>query len=187
MELGDRVTLPLSKKIMPNRFFKAPMSEHLATFNFEDSSRRGKITKELITLYGAWGEGEIGMIISGNVMIHRDHLESTHNIVVEASTDDENRANLKEMAVAAKRHGSLLVAQIGHPGRQTPSDLQPHPVSSSNVPPHYSETIPHPLSAKEIQETVQRFADAAKVLRDCGWDGVELHAAHGYLLSLKFL
>lgn len=75
--LGQPVTFPFSKKTAKNRVMKSAMSERLATFSSDDPRKRGQPTEELIRLYETWATGEIGIIVTGNIQIKKDHLEAT--------------------------------------------------------------------------------------------------------------
>ncbi|TEY66788.1 hypothetical protein BOTCAL_0132g00210 [Botryotinia calthae] len=96
----------------------------------------------------------------------------------------------KQLARAAKQHGSLVVGQVGHPGRQKLKILQPGPISASDVQlvMHKlgSFTKPHPLSRNEIHDIICCFVHASVCLQKAGYDGTQLHAAHGYLLDQYF-
>lgn len=169
---------------------KSATSERLATFDPENTFDRGKPTDELINLFRVWGQGEIGIIVTGNIMVHRSHIESAGAIILDQDILTDYTPSLRRLARAAKAHGSLLIGQLSHPGRQTSWSLQPHPVSASDVrlvlesgggPVRHGK--PRPLLEGEIHELVTRFVWAARVLYRAGFDGVQIHAAHGYLIG----
>jgi 2,4-dienoyl-CoA reductase-like NADH-dependent reductase (Old Yellow Enzyme family) len=81
--------------------------------------------------------------------------------------------DLAKVARAAKAHGSLLLGQLNHPGRQGLSTVQPHLVSASDVP-LGTGPAPVPLTQKGIDDLIKRFAYAAEVLYHAGFDGVEV-------------
>ncbi len=92
------------------------------------------------------------------------------------------------MAVEGKRHGSVFLAQLSHPGRQTTAEMQPDPVSASDIPmskQHFGIrwNRPHAASESEIRTLVASFVRGAVYLEAAGFDGIQLHAAHGYLLA----
>lgn len=99
----------------------------------------------------------------------------------------ERTTAYKKMAKGAKAHGSLYITQLSHGGRQVPSIIQEHPVSASDVQLGMSMGMmfnkPTPLTVDQIKGIVDDFAYAAKYAYDTGSDGVQLHAAHGYLLA----
>ena len=94
----------------------------------------------------------------------------------------------RDMATASKQHGSLVLGQVSHPGRQTEIRLQANPVSASDVQLE-GEVFgmrfakPHAASKDEIAHIIQAFTHAAEFLHKAGYDGIELHGAHGYLLA----
>jgi 2,4-dienoyl-CoA reductase-like NADH-dependent reductase (Old Yellow Enzyme family) len=190
--LGQPLEFPNSKRVAINRFLKASMSEKLATFDEHDLSARGIPGKELENLYRKWGEGQWGVILTGNVMIDPGHLEGAHNTIIpiDALFEGERFEGYKAMAAAAKSHGSLLVAQVGHPGRQTPESLQKHPISASDIQlvtaalaPGFTYGKPRSATQDDIDSIIKAFTHAAVYPEKAGVDGIELHGAHGYLLA----
>ncbi|KAI0203654.1 NADH:flavin oxidoreductase/NADH oxidase [Astrocystis sublimbata] len=188
--LGQRLHFDFSGKTAPNRFLKAAMSERLASWDGKDLTKRGIPSKELINVYRRWGEGALGLILTGNVMLYPDELEAPGNPIIPGDTpfSGERFEGFKELATQAKAHGSLIVAQVSHPGRQVPESIQPHPVSASDVQLEgavlgLTFAKPRALEKSGIKEIVDRFAHAAEFLHKAGYDGIELHGAHGYLLA----
>jgi 2,4-dienoyl-CoA reductase-like NADH-dependent reductase (Old Yellow Enzyme family) len=164
---------------LPNRLVKAAMTEGLA-------DPLGLPTKELETLYRRWGEGGVGLQISGNVQIDRQHLERPGNVIIDRDLSAEECDRFKAWTTAAKSSGSHIWMQISHAGRQTQRVVNPHPKAPSAVRLRMSKGffgLPVALTEKEILELVDRFAVAAKVAKETGFNGVQIHAAHGYLLS----
>lgn len=188
--LGEALAFPFSKRIAINRFLKSAMSERLATFDSNDISARGIPLPELITLYRRWGEGGWGQLLTGNVMIDPAHLEAAGNPVIPADApfEGERFEAFKALAASAKAHGSLILAQVSHPGRQTTVDVQPNPISASNVQlvasgVGKSHGLPRPATTQDIAQVIEGFAHAAEYLEKAGFDGIQLHGAHGYLLA----
>ena len=178
ISLSDTLTLPCGA-ILPNRIAKAAMTEGMATPD-------GLPTPELERLYGLWSDGGAGMLLSGNIQIDRDHLERPGNVVIDREADDAMRAALKSWAQAATRNGNHFWAQISHAGRQTQSNVNAHPKAPSAVKlglPGGQFGEPVALTIEEIEDLVDRFALAAKTCQAAGFTGVQIHAAHGYLLS----
>lgn len=177
-ELARPLTLPCGA-ILPNRIAKAAMTEGMATPD-------GRATPELDRLYGLWSDGGAAMLLSGNVIIDKDHLERPGNIVIDRPPDADAMARLTRLAAAATRNGNHFWAQISHAGRQTQTNVNPHPKSPSDVKlglPGGQFGQPVPLTAEEIADLVARFAVAATACRQAGFTGVQIHAAHGYLVS----
>ncbi|TLS26753.1 hypothetical protein PpBr36_04284 [Pyricularia pennisetigena] len=188
--LGTPLKFPVSGRSAPNRFLNAAMSEGLATFDEADPSKRGIPTAELVQLYRRWGAGEWGQLQTGNVMIDPEHLEAPGNMVVprDAEPSGERFDMFAKLAAAAKEHGSLIVAQVGHPGRQARGNVQQHPISASDVQLKQEMFgsrfgVPRPATKEDIEAVIEGFGHAAEYLEKAGFDGVELHAAHGYLLA----
>ena len=187
--LAQPLHFPYSKKTAPNRFLKAAMTERLSTWDPNDFSKRGIPTPQLIKVYQRWGEGALGLILTGNTMIFPDQLEAPGNPIIPADApfEGERFEAFKEMGAQAKKHGCLCVGQISHPGRQTPQFLQPNPVSASDIKLDQRMGMefakPHPASAAEIEHIKAAFVHSAEYLHKAGYDGIELHGAHGYLLA----
>ena len=188
--LGESVTLPFSGRIAPNRFLKAPMTERLCQWNSpssDDITLRGFPSPEYEHLYRRWGEGEIGIIVAGNMMIRYDAVEAFGNPIL-PDDHDGRVAAFRRVSDAVKAHGSLFIAQLSHPGRQGPAALNPHPVSASDVQLKIawagnSFNPPRPLTLPEINEIVRQFGETAYLCHQAGFDGVQVHCAHGYLLA----
>ena len=164
---------------LPNRIAKAAMTEGLATPD-------GRPTPELERLYGLWSDGGSGMLLTGNVIVDKDHLERPGNVIVDRKPDADMAARLKSWAEAGTRGGNHLWAQISHGGRQTQKMVNAAPKSSSDVTlalPGGQFAKPSPLSTDEIADLVERWAIAAKAFQDAGFTGVQVHGAHGYLIS----
>jgi 2,4-dienoyl-CoA reductase-like NADH-dependent reductase (Old Yellow Enzyme family) len=162
-----------------NRLGKSAMTEGLA-----DADNRA--TAAHARLYRAWADGGSGLLITGNVQVSRRHLERPGNIAIEGPQGAEAMAGLKTMAAAASANGAACFVQLSHAGRQTPVGINPHPHAPSAIPvalPGKQFGVPQALSDAEIEALVQAFGHAAGVCREAGFAGVQLHAAHGYLLS----
>lgn len=174
-----RQPLALPAETLPNRLAKAAMTEGLA-------DTRGYATPGHVTLYDTWAKGGAGLLISGNVIVDRDHLERAGNVILDRAPDAEATAALKAWAQAARSRGAGFWMQISHGGRQTMATVNPAPKSASDVAlamPGKQFAQPTPLTETEILDLVQRFANAAVYARDAGFTGAQIHAAHGYLLS----
>jgi 2,4-dienoyl-CoA reductase-like NADH-dependent reductase (Old Yellow Enzyme family) len=173
--LNAPFTLP-GGAVLPNRIAKSALSEGLGRKDFTAGTR-------IKRLYARWAEGGMGLIISGNVMIDSRAVGEPGNIVVE---DRSAFADLEEWAAVAKAGGSHLWAQVNHPGRQTPRNLTPHPVAPSAIAVGGTAGLfaePRELTGDEIHEIIERFATTSRILIDAGFDGIQIHGAHGYLIS----
>ncbi len=176
--LATPLTLPCGATI-PNRLAKAAMTEGLA-------DAEGRPTEDLERLYDLWSQGGAGMLLSGNIQIDRDHLERPGNVVIDAEPDADMKTALARWAEAATVNGNHFWAQVSHAGRQTQANVNPHPKAPSAVPlglPGKQFGEPVAIDAAEIPVLIDRFAIAAAACKEAGFTGVQLHAAHGYLLS----
>jgi 2,4-dienoyl-CoA reductase-like NADH-dependent reductase (Old Yellow Enzyme family) len=187
--LAEPITFPFSGRTAPNRFLKAPMTERLCHWNKdgEPISARGYPGSEYKLLYQRWGEGKIGIIVSGNTMVAYDAVEAFGNPII-VDDHDGRIAAYAEVVKVAKANGSLFIAQLSHPGRQGGKALNPHPVSASDVQLKIKWAgnefaKPRPLSIEEIGEMVRKWGETAYLCHKAGFDGVQVHCAHGYLLA----
>lgn len=115
-------------------------------------------------------------------------LEAPGNPIVFREYETPERLDaFKRQADAAKAHGSLIIMQLSHAGRQVADFIQPNPVSASDVQlePRMGMSFgkPTPLTTEGIKEVVDQFAYGAEVAYRTGYHGVQLHGAHGYLLA----
>lgn len=133
--LGRPIKFEFSGREAKNRFLKGAMTERMSSWDPKDFKARGIPSKELINVYKRWGEGEFGQILTGNIMIEYDHLEAMGNPIVprDAEFSGPRFEAFKEMAAAGKVHGSLMVGQVSHPGRQCEEKIQPNPISASDI------------------------------------------------------
>ncbi|KAJ5951574.1 uncharacterized protein N7479_009987 [Penicillium vulpinum] len=187
--LGAPLQFEFSQRKAFNRFLKAALTERMASWSLTDISARGIPSQNLINLYRRWGEGQFGLILTGNIMMAYDQLEAPGNMIIDLENPfgGERFEAFKQLATAAKKHGSLIVGQVSHPGRQTFAQLQSNPVSASDVqlvmPRMSAFGKPHAASEEEIQDIIRRFVHVAVYLQKAGYDGIQLHSAHGYLLA----
>ena len=107
----------------------------MSSWDNEILENRGIPSKDLINLYKRWGEGEFGQILTGNIMIEYDHLESIGNAIIapDCPFSGERFNAFRELATAAQTGGSLLVGQVSHSGRQVSDVVQKHPISASDI------------------------------------------------------
>lgn len=163
---------------VPNRLAKAAMEESLAV--------AGQAPGEgIVRLYRAWAEGGAGLIITGNVMVDARALTGPGTIVLDAACPLEP---FRRWATAAKSGGGQVWMQINHPGRQVMADMPGVAWAPSAVRLDVGRQSrlfarPAAMSEKDIAATTARFADTARLAELAGFDGVEVHAAHGYLIS----
>ncbi|MEV5759481.1 NADH:flavin oxidoreductase/NADH oxidase family protein [Streptomyces tendae] len=171
--------LPLrSGQVLKNRIAKAAMEENM--------SGDGQLPDEqLFTLYRRWAAGGTGLLITGNVMVHAEALTGPAGVVLDEGAP---LAPFAEWAKAGRSGGGAIWMQINHPGRQVASDMPgvvwgPTDIGVS-LGRHSSRFgRPSAMTPQQIEETVARYAVTARRAEQSGFDGVEVHAAHGYLLS----
>jgi 2,4-dienoyl-CoA reductase-like NADH-dependent reductase (Old Yellow Enzyme family) len=147
---------------------------------------KNRATERHATLYRRWADGGAGLLLTGNVQVDRCYLERAGNIVIDGPQDAAQLTALEAMAEAGASSGAHLWMQISHAGRQTPKLVASEPVGPSNIPvalPGGRFGKPRALSGDEIRDVIGRFAFAAGVAEQTGFTGVEIHSAHGYLLS----
>ena len=144
----------------------------------------GSPKPSLSRLYKIWAEGGTGLCVTGNVMVDRRALGEPGNVVIE---DESHLEGLKHWADEAKVNGTDCWVQLNHPGKQSPKGLNRENVAPSAIPfrkdmQTFFET-PRELKDAEIWEIIQRFGFAAGVVKKAGFSGVQIHGAHGYLVS----
>lgn len=176
--LEQELILPNGTRII-NRIGKSAMSENASTKNHKPSQL-------LINAYKKWGQGGAGLLITGNIMIDSKALGEPRNVVVE----DENGLKLLEQwAKTVKNTSTHLWAQINHPGRQAMEQINSDLMAPSSIPLKFggrkkaTTKIPKSLSENEILEIIEAFGRTALVLKKAGFTGVQIHGAHGYLVS----
>lgn len=160
-----------------NRFVRSATHDYLA------DNQQGFVRPAQLDLYRNLAEGEIGLIITGHAYIHPSGKASPRQIAVDDDRKIPGLARLSE-TVHHNGHGSLIFLQISHAGRQTrPSLCGQQPVAPSAVYDPVSRVLPRELSVEEIYQIIDWFVKAADRARRAGFDGIQLHAGHGYLLS----
>lgn len=171
--LETSLTLPCGA-VLKNRLAKAAMTERIARADHNPNELH-------VRLYESWAD-QAGLLISGNIIVGRRSLESAGNVVVE---DERALEDLRRWTAAACAGGAHFWAQLSHPGRQTSRLVNNSPVSASNV--GLSDwklyARPRPLLEAEIQSLIAAFVRTAEICKRAGFTGVQIHAAHGYLLS----
>lgn len=174
--LTDPLTLPCGFELR-NRLAKAAMSEQLGDVVTNAP------TDKLVRLYERWAASGAGLLITGNVMVDRRALGEPRNVAVE---DDRDMEELRAWAEASTLHGTQAFVQINHPGRQSPRLLSRRPVAPSAVAIKGLQAgfaKPRTLTEPEIHDIIGRFARTADTVVRAGFSGVQIHGAHGYLVS----
>jgi len=172
--LHDPLQLPCGL-VLPNRIMKAAMSEALADSGNSPGTR-------LERLYRTWSRGGYGLLVTGNVMVDRTQLGEPDNVVIE---DERDLDALILWAKSSHDAGVPIWVQLNHPGRQSnPLAVGHIPVAPSAVPMNLpGSRTPRGLTSFEIEDIIERFVTAAAVCETAGFDGVQVHGAHGYLVT----
>lgn len=171
--LHEPLMLPCGQ-VLTNRFMKSALSEALG-------DRRHAPTEKLNRLFSTWSGGGYGLIVTGNVMVDRRHLGEAGNVAIE---DDRHLDELSRWAKSTQDGGVPIWMQINHPGRQANPFGRHRPVAPSAIALKVAGARkPRALTGEEIEETIGRYATAAAVAEEAGFNGVQIHGAHGYLVA----
>lgn len=160
-----------------NRFFKSAMSETLADKNMNPGY-------EIHNLYSQWSCEKIGVLISGNVMVDRRYLGEPGNIVL----DDKSDMNaFRKWAEVGNSKNTPIWLQLNHPGKQMYKTIKAQPVAPSAIPIQGGNAkafkVPRAMTKYEVEEAINKFVAAGIKAKEAGFTGVQLHAAHGYLIN----
>ncbi len=162
-------------KTAKNRFFKSAMEEQLA--------KHDQPTQALVRLYDTWAKGGAGVLVTGNVMVSETGKGSINDVVL---SDERSMDMLKAWAKAGTQNDTLLIMQINHAGKQSPKVINPVPVAPSAVALKVMDGFinpPRALADNEIEMIIRQFIHTAQIADKAGFSGVQIHGAHGYLVS----
>ena len=176
--LQSKLELPCGVTIK-NRIAKSAMTERIA-------DPGNVVSKKHLNLYSRWAEGECGLLISGNIIVDSYNLEGAGNIVLNKKNFYEQANRLRELTKVAKSNQTHFWAQLSHAGRQTPYQINKTPMAPSSVQlkiPGRRYGVPKEMSVEDIKNTINQFVQSAKLAQEVGFTGIQLHSAHGYLLS----
>lgn len=165
-------------QIIANRIAKAAMEENMADLNQAPS-------RALKHLYKAWADGEPGLLLTGNVMIDRRAMTGPGGVALE---NEEHLDSFREWADVARAKGVHFWVQLSHPGRQTMANLGQQALAPSAIAMDLGSfskmfATPRAMTEEDIQDVIQRFATSARLAEKAGFSGVQIHGAHGYLIS----
>jgi len=174
-DLNQPLELPCGV-VLSNRIAKSAMSERLGTLDTHAP------TRDLTRLYQRWSNSGASLLITGNVMVDSSALGEPGNVAI---SDGSHVDGLKQWARAATSGGAQAWVQINHPGRQSPRTLSPQPVAPSAVGVRMGGAFatPKALTDGEIRTIIAAFARTAGIVKRAGFTGVQIHGAHGYLVS----
>lgn len=161
--------------VIKNRLVKSAMTERI-------SNKKLEPTEELHHLYKSWTKTGAGIMITGNVMVDPIHRESAGNVY---AGEESMLPKLKSWAEAATQNNTEVWVQLSHAGRQTSRFLKARPQAPSKVQLHKMGLFgkPKAMTEQEIEALIGKFVTSAKLCKAAGFTGIQLHAAHGYLLS----
>ena len=166
-------SIDVNGMLLPNRFVRSATWEGLAT---ED----GRCTDKLIELMVQLADGGVGLIVTGHAYVDRRGQAGPWQLGI---YDDALIADLTRMTRAVHERSGKIVAQLAHAGLFADTRLTGRPPLAPSVVTDFTETAPDELRPEDIEKTVDAFAAAARRAKTAGFDGVQIHAAHGYLLS----
>ena len=178
VDLLAPLTLPCGAQI-GHRLVKPAITEGLA-------DPAGEPTEQLERLYQMWADTGFALMISGNIVVDAEHIERPGNVIIDREPSEEMRRKLTHWTGIVRQHGAHFWAQLSHSGRQTQKSVNPHPLSPSAIAvglPGGLFGAPREMSEDEILNAIGRFGRAAGVCKSVGFTGVQIHAAHGYLIS----
>ena len=172
--LKQPIILPCGASLR-NRIVKAAMTERIA-------NRKLEPTRDHEVLYTKWAESDAGLLITGNVMIDKVHLESCGNVYF---GDLELAEKLKPWVKAGTSKGNHIWPQISHAGRQTTvlNSFRPKAPSAVKLKKLGLFMKPKAMTEEDIQEVIFNFVKAATLTKKAGFTGLQIHSAHGYLLN----
>ncbi|MDO4536422.1 MAG: NADH:flavin oxidoreductase [Clostridium perfringens] len=168
-------SLKTKKLTLNNRLIFPPMAT-------EKSSEGGKLGQGILDYYDEKSKGGyISLIIIEHSFINKQGKASKGQLSV---ADDNNNDGLKELANVIHKNGSKAVMQINHAGSATTREVTGEEIVGPSVVMHTrGKEMPRELTKEDIKEIVKNFKDAAKRVKEAGFDAVEIHSAHGYLLN----
>jgi len=158
---------------LPNRLVRSATAERMA-------NERGYPRLQLHQLYTQLAEGEVSLIITGHMYVHpsgKAHPEMT------GIYEDAQIPPLAALAQVVHDHGGLIAAQINHGGMQSDPEAVPDALAPSSKPVDFTSRSAREIKTDEIDLIIDAFGQAARRAQAAGFDGVQIHAAHGYLVS----
>lgn len=163
----------INKLELSNRLVRSATWESLAS---DDGAVTGQLTDAMAEL----ARGGVGLIITGHAYVSRDGQAGMRQLGV---YDDKLIPGLQQMVAAVHQHGGKIVLQIAHSGRMAPCQLTGQPALTVSLLAQDSANDYREISHQDIEDLVAAFAQAACRAKEAGFDGVQVHCAHGYLLS----
>ncbi|WP_392566046.1 NAD(P)/FAD-dependent oxidoreductase [Utexia brackfieldae] len=167
--------LTIKRTTLKNRIVMPPMGSNFATLN-------GEFVDEHIQYYEQRAKGGTGLIILENVCV--DFPYGTNGTTQLRIDNDQYIPDLCRFTERMHKHGAAVAVQINHAGASAyPGRLNGlQPISSSNIPSKTGGTIPRPMTHAEIEHVIKQYGAAAERVQKAGFDAIEIHAGHSYLL-----
>lgn len=171
-------TMKIRNLTLKNRLVMPPMAT-------SKSGRDGKVSQEILDYYDEKSQGGyIGLIIIEHSFIAQSGKANVNQL---SAADDSMIEKLNDLARIIHQNGSKAVMQINHAGSAGSQNITGYePIGPSAAANPRTGGIPRELGREDIIELIKRFADAALRVKKAGFDGVEIHSAHGYLLNQFF-
>lgn len=163
----------IGRLTLPNRLVRSATAERLADAD-------GRPRPRLKQLYAELARGGVGLIITGHMAVHpsgRAHIEQV------GIHSDEQIPGLAGLADAVHREGGRVAVQISHGGMQCSPQAVPEPMAPSAVEATFLQRPAREMRSEEISHLIEAYAQAARRAREAGFDGAQLHGAHGYLIG----
>lgn len=191
--ISQPLTLPCGLEV-PNRVAKASLAEAWGDADHLPS-------RDLISAYNSWANGGWGMVITGNVMVDTMYMgQPTDNALNRSLPESVLLDAWSRWSSSCNKAGTPIVMQINHPGRQSPigsgsrgyldKTIAPSPVAlnlGDDLPSRLVRNIvfgtPREMTIAEIEHVVASFAETARLASESGFQGVQIHGAHGYLVA----
>ncbi len=143
----------------------------------------GEANEHIIRYYEERAKGGVGLIITEITRVEETYGTAVPNQL--AATESKHIPHLERLAERIHKYGTKILLQLQHPGRENHSDMigGRQIVAPSAVMCKVTNEMPRPLTTEECQALVKDFIKGAVIAQKAGFDGVEIHAAHGYLLN----
>ena len=143
-------------------------------------AKANKITEEWRNFLIERARGGAALLVTEIIAVDPEAIAQSSTVT---GFDQTNEEAFRTIARDVGEEGALIIGQLWHPGRQQLWHPTKTPIGVSNLPDPYSGTVPHVMDTKEVYRVAEAYINTAKRLADCGFDGVELHGAHGYLIT----
>lgn len=163
----------IGKLTLPNRLIRSATAEHMA-------DRNGFPLPALTDCYRTLTEGGVGLIITGHMFVHPSGRSQPQMTGIHT---DEIVPLLSKAVEAVHETGGRIAAQINHSGFQTRPDAVAEPIAPSAVSAPFIPRTPRAMTGEEIEMLIDAYGQAARRAKEAGFDAVQVHAAHGYLIS----